>query len=492
MPVRLKQFNLPLEFTTAAVMLLLALLLGGAAQPAVAGNVALYSIAIVAVIALAPRYLSLQFSDTIKLALAFTALLLAVPLLQLLPLPQSVWSLLPGRREYLDLRDILPEIEYSRAISASPSATWQAFFSMFVPIAVFMATQMTNYAERARLAMLLMTMAFLSMILGLMQLAGGPQSPLRFYSITNSDSAVGFFANRNHFGALLYCALPFAFSWLMHGSERRGHDGRRRDATYLKIWAPLLSISIVIILILGVAISASRASIGLVFLTTVILLLFLVIRRKDEIQSKRLLYGLFAIGIAIVIAAYYTLDSLAGRFTARDIYWSRAEFATVTWDAIKAFFPFGSGAGTFEPVYQMFETMSTARDLIVNHAHNDYLEWILEAGVFSIILMIMGFAWLVMMAWRVTFWTKSSVSSRNLDIIRAASLVPFLLLLHSAVDYPLRTSALSAIFAFCCALTLPPLGARPEPVEQDSKAGSDRPPPRSGRGDYAVRRERRF
>ncbi len=35
---------------------------------------------------------------------------------------------------------------------------------------------------------------------------------------------------------------------------------------------------------------------------------------------------------------------------------------------------------------------------------------------------------------------------------RAASLVILLLLAHSLVDYPLRTAALSAIFAFFCAV----------------------------------------
>jgi hypothetical protein len=39
--------------------------------------------------------------------------------------------------------------------------------------------------------------------------------------------------------------------------------------------------------------------------------------------------------------------------------------------------------------------------------------------------------------------------------MKAASIVLVLLMLHSIVDYPLRTSAMMAVAAFCCALLLP-------------------------------------
>ena len=55
-----------------------------------------------------------------------------------------------------------------------------------------------------------------------MQLAGGAESRLRFYSITNTDSAVGYFANRNHESALLVAAIPFAAYWTLWLLRVRG------------------------------------------------------------------------------------------------------------------------------------------------------------------------------------------------------------------------------------------------------------------------------
>jgi len=40
-------------------------------------------------------------------------------------------------------------------------------------------------------------------------------------------------------------------------------------------------------------------------------------------------------------------------------------------------------------------------------------------------------------------------------LARAGSLVVAMILVHSAVDYPLRTVAMTSLFAFACALLVP-------------------------------------
>ena len=61
-------------------------------------------------------------------------------------------------------------------------------------------------------------------------------------------------------------------------------------------------------------------------------------------------------------------------------------------------------------------------------------------------------------------WThpKGSDDAELVLLNRASVLVVLLLLLHSLVDYPLRTGAMSAIFAFFCALLTAP--AQPAPT----------------------------
>ncbi|MER8848745.1 MULTISPECIES: O-antigen ligase family protein [Mesorhizobium] len=73
----------------------------------------------------------------------------------------------------------------------------------------------------------------------------------------------------------------------------------------------------------------------------------------------------------------------------------------------------------------------------VNHAHNDYLELALEGGLPVILLMV---AYAVLLS-------ASSAVIRGEPLQKAAFLSLAFLLVHSLVDYPLRTAALAMTFA---------------------------------------------
>jgi hypothetical protein len=73
-------------------------------------------------------------------------------------------------------------------------------------------------------------------------------------------------------------------------------------------------------------------------------------------------------------------------------------------------------------------------------------------------------------------WQPAPLGARALDhsLARAATLIIGLLVLHSFLDYPLRTSAMMAIMAFACALLIaPPPGAASE-LEVTSSAEEKR------------------
>jgi O-antigen ligase len=104
----------------------------------------------------------------------------------------------------------------------------------------------------------------------------------------------------------------------------------------------------------------------------------------------------------------------------------------------------------------MFETPTTLVPVFVNHAHNDWLEVWLEGGWPALAILAAFLIWFASVAvrrWR-TYWPNEAVLDRSLS--RAGTIVVPLLMLHSAVDYPLRTTALKCLAAFCCALVIPP------------------------------------
>jgi O-antigen ligase len=138
---------------------------------------------------------------------------------------------------------------------------------------------------------------------------------------------------------------------------------------------------------------------------------------------------------------------------------SRQRMWSSTLAAIRDHLPTGTGVGSFPEVHRQYEDPSKVTRTFVNHAHNDYLEIALETGVAGILLL---FAFLVWWVGRTALIWRSALSDRY---ARAASIASGSLLLHSTVDYPLRTAALSATLAACVAIM-----ARPRTLQENAPA----------------------
>ena len=76
----------------------------------------------------------------------------------------------------------------------------------------------------------------------------------------------------------------------------------------------------------------------------------------------------------------------------------------------------------------------------VVHAHNDYAELALELGFAGVVLMLLFLAWWGAAVWRA--WRTAEAG----PFARAAAIASAAVLVHSLVDFPLRTAAISACF----------------------------------------------
>ena len=81
--------------------------------------------------------------------------------------------------------------------------------------------------------MTVVIIAICSVALGLAQLAGGEDSPLRIYAITNRSDPVGLFANANHFATFLLLTMPLAMAALQQDQARRVNSFMRRYGSWL-------------------------------------------------------------------------------------------------------------------------------------------------------------------------------------------------------------------------------------------------------------------
>ena len=186
-------------------------------------------------------------------------------------------------------------------ISVAPSATWLSFLSLLPPITIFLGVIQLSYRDRRQLSLLVIAGGLVSAFVGLMQVAEGPGSPLRFFAITNDSEAVGFFANRNHFAALTYVVLLFAAAWAIDLGFKTGSLSDTRNLKVGRIVALTFTLLALVVLIATEATARSRAGLILtiVALAGVFVLAFADRRNASGITPGKLLLG--AVMVAIII-----------------------------------------------------------------------------------------------------------------------------------------------------------------------------------------------
>lgn len=430
--------------------------LGGATRSGFAADAVLQLLAVPLLI------LSLWRLETRGLhwPLALCLALVLVPLAQLIPLPPQIWTALPLRDLAVQSLTLAGEELGWRPLSLTPHGTWLTLCALIPPLAVFLATLQLSWRDRRGLILLLLGLGVLSSVVGLLQVARGPGGTPIGFGLETPGEATGFFANRNHFAALLYSLLIFSAAFAINSTKALGLGAAKTWETRALV-AVVLAFVVLVVFLAGQMMARSRAGLGL---TMVALVGAAALASSDErnptgVGAKRLVGG--AVMLVLLFASQFALFRMLERFEADPLADARVIFARRTWDAALTVMPFGTGLGSFVPVYQSFERPQHAlMDTYANRAHNDVLETWLETGVVGLVLMALFAGWLLRALWR--SWRsdapKPASEMTDLDrlLVRAASLIVVLLSAHSLVDYPLRTTAMSAVFAFACGLLFAP------------------------------------
>jgi O-antigen ligase len=153
-----------------------------------------------------------------------------------------------------------------------------------------------------------------------------------------------------------------------------------------------------------------------------------------------------AAGAMIVFTvAVFALGPILSRFGPPQTE-GRFMFWPVIASAIPGYLPFGTGIGAFDPVFRSIEPLQSLTPDFLNHAHNDFLEAFLEAGVLAVLALVAFVVWLAGRA--PALWRQLRDRGERLPMACAISIL--IVLAHSSVDYPLRTEAMAVFFAWLC------------------------------------------
>jgi len=381
--------------------------------------------------------------------------LLALPLVYLLPLPEDWVALLPGRAPYLAATSLLPGGEPGGWVRVSlvPLETESALLFLLVPIAVFLGTRLLDARLAGRLVAVLLGMAALQALLGLLQYGAGAGSPEIFgISLDEGRVAVGTYTNRNHLAGLLNMVLPIALGLTVvsvgrgRGGEGWGWRGRVAFLSSVRGHEALLYGAMAALLLLGVIFTRSRGGI-LLAMVAVLLSTILFSRRigGDNVYGPTGTIIALVLGVGVTIGLVPVLDRFSLEGAIADARW---EIFSATLAAIGTLLPVGSGPGNYPEVFPAFQPASLGR-WFVNHAHNDYLEWLFEGGLLVaalIALLLILYARQWPRVWGGQSWTRF----RFVQV--GAGIGVLLLLLHSLVEYNLQIPANVIYFAFLCGI----------------------------------------
>ena len=380
------------------------------------------------------------------------AAVLALFAIQLVPLPPAIWTQLPGRGFVAEGYGLLGLGLPWQPISLAPYDTLTTAMTLLPPIAVLAGMLRLGAFKEDWLVAALLAGACASVVTGTLQVTSGGTS-WYFYRFSNFGAAAGFFANSNHMAALLLVGVPFLAATAASRWRRLRDIQARPLIVALALGAAaVLGVGILVngsfaVLLLGAPVAAATAIMVL----------------KPSPRRMRLgflLAALLLVAGAIAIGFAGRAGAGAGNETSIE---TRAAIWSESVEAIGDHWLGGTGIGTFGQVYRRYENPATIDRFFVNHAHNDYLEIALETGLPGMLLLVGFFAWWAGRA--VHAWRSSTAT----HYMKAASIASATLLLHSFVDFPLRTAALSSVMAMCLALMAEARGTRRPPKPDGSR-----------------------
>ena len=371
--------------------------------------------------------------------------------IQLVPLPPAIWTQLPGQAQFMPFSAIVGNPQGWRPLTLTPDLTLAALVGLSVPTAALIGFAYLSEEQTHKLLTWLLVAVVLSALMGMAQILGGDHNGFYRYSITNEGAAVGFFANRNHQAVLLAMGWPMLALWAIEAP----HDAERRK---LRQW---IAGAIAVFLVPMMVVTGSRggvilAVVGLVFTWAILRTGRSHVSPRASGHKARLwmllpvLGGILAVAAAVLMSRAEAIQRLSSTVISEEL---RIEYLPVLSRISRDFFPFGSGFGSFDPVFRHYEPDDLLQETYLNHAHNDLLELVITGGLPAALLLGVLLFWVgrcfVLILKQVRERGRRPPPRRARFALLASGMI-VIVLLSSLIDYPLRTPIHGMLFVFAC------------------------------------------
>jgi O-antigen ligase len=418
------------------------------------GTAAFFLIPQLIVLSLGALLLGFSLRSTvasIRLPLAAPLLLVALVLLQILPLPSSLAPLFGALRD-----DSLGPVHFT--FSVAPYQTVSHLLLLITYLIAFYLVLLVCQDRNAkkRLVYVLVCLGTFEALYGLVQYLTGWQQIFTYVKKYYLEEATGTYINRNHFAGLLEMVLPFAVALALHKARKLGRAGVRTEVPARSLFSSTELPQVVLWLFLASLIFSallfSRSRMGFVSaLASLIAVLALAGTSQLSARTRTLVAALFFLGV-VGLAVWIGSDPVITRFETLGQEYSQTgqNRISIWFDTLKLIYQhplFGSGLGTFAVAYPSVQTAFL--DLFVDHAHSDYLEVVSELGLPGGILLFGSILWVLTQA--VRHYPEREDSFETVVCLGSTGSITAILV-HSLADFNLYIPANALVLAVILAL----------------------------------------
>ena len=379
------------------------------------------------------------------------ALFLLLATAQLVPLPEAILRAVSPST--VELNNSLLNSSEARPISLYPAGTLRDLRLAFVAFIVFLAA-MTLARRPDAMRRVLWVMAGLGAGLAVLALAQDATDASKIYwmvPISTGDANGGPFVNRNNYCLFASLTIGASFSLLLLKIQDGLAGVPKSDSNVLDWvlsprarWVWVLAL-VVAVGMASVVLSLSRG--GIVALLLAASLTTLAMARRRQLNGREWIMLALMLG-ALVCVLFVGFDAVFDRLATleeQDAYRTRWEILQGVATAWTEFPLFGTGLGTHEVVYPMFDRRTSPS--LAAHAENEYAQTAEETGAGGLLL-VGAFAFCVWRAWRrcVAAGGESAAVGYGLGFGLMAVAV------HSFGDFGLRLPANVCLAAAWCGL----------------------------------------
>lgn len=260
-----------------------------------------------------------------------------------------------------------------------------AYATAFALVLVLASTR-----ERARMiAYTLVLSALLQAVYGGLMHLSGTDLELFGATIAHASQASGGFVNRNHLAGFLEIGLAMGIGLMIGSLRERGARTWRqfwRDTArmLLSTRAPLRLF--LVAMVVGLVMTRSRMGNTAFFSSLLIAGAVALLLRRHATRSTAILVASLVVVDLFIVGAWFGVEKTVARIeqtTVGDVE-QRVQPSTYALDMLEDYPVFGAGAGSFYGAFPRYRGPEIAA--WYDHAHNDYTQFLVEAGPLGALL----------------------------------------------------------------------------------------------------------